>query len=52
MRVAEGKAKDEAGAKMGEDWENGLDSNIKYTQTAAAEAAKAHHLPDSGDIAE
>ncbi|NUK37278.1 hypothetical protein HRW14_24710 [Streptomyces lunaelactis] len=49
---AEGKAKDEAGGKMGEDWENGLDSNIKYTQTAAAEAAKAHHLPDSGDIAE
>ncbi|WP_328395759.1 hypothetical protein OHS70_09775 [Streptomyces sp. NBC_00390] len=49
---AEGNAKDAAGAKMGEDWESGLDANIKYTQNAAAEAAKAHKLPDEGDIAE
>ncbi|WP_336323819.1 DUF6571 family protein [Streptomyces lavendofoliae] len=49
---AEGSAKEAAGAKMGEDWENGLDANIKHTQNAAAEAAKAHRLPDEGDIAE
>ncbi|MGW1494619.1 hypothetical protein [Streptomyces sp. NPDC002402] len=49
---AEGKAKDEAGAKMGENWENGQDSNLKYTRNAAEAAAKAHHLPDSGDIGE
>ncbi|MFJ4966570.1 hypothetical protein EES43_11960 [Streptomyces sp. ADI96-02] len=49
---AEGKAKDEAGAKMGEHWENGQDNNIKYTRNAAEEAAKAHGLPDSGDIGE
>lgn len=48
----EGKAKGEAGSKMGEDWEYGLDSNIKYTRDAAEEAAKAHRLPDSGDIGE
>ncbi|MFF8833531.1 hypothetical protein [Streptomyces sp. NPDC015131] len=49
---AEAKAKDAAGAQMGEDWESGLDSNVKYTQSAAAEAAKVHNLPDEGDIAE
>ncbi|GGU65043.1 DUF6571 family protein [Streptomyces lavendofoliae] len=49
---AEGSAKEAAGAKMGEDWENGLDANIKHTQNAAAEAAKAHRLPEEGDIAE
>jgi hypothetical protein len=49
---AEGSAKEAAGAKMGEDWENGLDANIKHTQNAAAEAAKLHRLPDEGDIAE
>ncbi|MEU0660599.1 DUF6571 family protein [Streptomyces lavendulocolor] len=49
---AEGSAKAAAGAKMGEDWENGLDANIKYAQNAAAEAAKLHRLPDEGDIAE
>lgn len=49
---AEGKAKDEAGAQMGKHWENGQDGNIKYTRHAAEEAAKAHNLPDSGDIGE
>ncbi|MFI9117805.1 hypothetical protein ACIGW0_00090 [Streptomyces bikiniensis] len=52
FKDAEGHAKDDAGAKMGEHWENGLDNNIKYTQAAAAEAAKAHGLADADDIAE
>ncbi|MEU8544595.1 DUF6571 family protein [Streptomyces sp. NPDC048717] len=49
---AEGHAKDDAGPKMGEKWENGLESNIKYSQSAASEAARTHKLADADDIAE
>ncbi|MFE4675934.1 hypothetical protein [Streptomyces sp. NPDC056721] len=48
---AEGSAKDDAGPKMGEDWENGQDNNMKYTRRAASEAARAHHLTHPGDVA-
>ncbi|WP_433572565.1 hypothetical protein [Streptomyces sp. CA-251247] len=49
---AEGSAKEGAGAQMGEDWENGLETNIKHTAGAADAAAKAHGLANPGDIAE
>ncbi|MDN3297427.1 hypothetical protein QWM81_25975 [Streptomyces ficellus] len=49
---AEGNAKDAAGGQMGKDWENGLEKNIKHTAGAADAAAKAHGLPNQGDIAE
>ncbi|MFF0159546.1 hypothetical protein ACFYRY_18720 [Streptomyces sp. NPDC005263] len=49
FKDAEGSAKDEAGPKMGESWENGQDSNMKYTRSAASEAARSYHL--SGDVA-
>lgn len=49
---AEGNAKEGAGAQMGKDWENGLETNIKHTAGAADAAAKAHGLDDPGDIAE
>ncbi|MER6617865.1 DUF6571 family protein [Streptomyces xantholiticus] len=52
FKDAEGQAKGAAGARMGDDWENGLDNNIKYAQYAATEAAKAHNLPNVGEIGE
>ncbi|MET9392341.1 hypothetical protein ABZY20_18410 [Streptomyces sp. NPDC006624] len=52
FKDAEGRAKEEAGPKMGERWENGQDLNIRYTILAAEQAAKAHHLPDTGTIGE
>jgi hypothetical protein len=51
FKDVEGSAKDEAGPKMGENWENGQDNNMKYTRRAASEAALAHHLAHPGDIA-
>jgi hypothetical protein len=51
FKDVEGSAKDEAGPKMGENWENGQDSNMKYTRRAASEAAQAHQLAHPGDIA-
>ncbi|GHH76466.1 hypothetical protein GCM10018793_22210 [Streptomyces sulfonofaciens] len=48
---AEGSAKDDAGATMGANWEAGQEANMKYTRRAASEAARAHRLPHSGDIA-
>ncbi|GGY01740.1 hypothetical protein GCM10010358_64650 [Streptomyces minutiscleroticus] len=51
FKDAEGSEKDNAGAQMGENWENGQDNNLKYTRRAAAEAARAHGLAHQGDIA-
>ncbi|MFB8030452.1 hypothetical protein ACFQ6U_16265 [Streptomyces sp. NPDC056465] len=46
---AEGKAKDDAGAVMGEHWERGNDQNSGYTEKAVENAAKAHHRDDLMD---
>ncbi|MFM9444501.1 hypothetical protein [Streptomyces acidiscabies] len=43
---AEGHAKDDAGAAMGEQWETGVDQNSAYTERAAELAAKAHNRTD------
>ncbi|MGW8064368.1 hypothetical protein ACVV2G_19355 [Streptomyces ziwulingensis] len=51
FKDAEGNAKDGAGPKMGEHWENGQDSNMAYTRRAASEAARAHSHPHPGDVA-
>ncbi|MFD5076991.1 hypothetical protein [Streptomyces sp. NPDC058371] len=51
FKDAEGSAKDDAGPKMGENWENGQDNNMKYTRRAASEAARAHALAHPGDVA-
>jgi hypothetical protein len=51
FKDAEGNAKDGAGPKMGENWENGQDTNMAYTRRAASEAARAHKLAHPGDIA-
>ncbi|MFD4261535.1 hypothetical protein ACFWR9_28900 [Streptomyces sp. NPDC058534] len=51
FKDAEGSAKDGAGPKMGENWENGQDSNMKYTRRAASEAARAHDHAHPGDVA-
>ncbi|MFD7438971.1 hypothetical protein [Streptomyces sp. NPDC059861] len=51
FKDAEGSAKGDAGPKMGENWENGQDSNMKYTRRAASEAARAHNHPHAGDVA-
>ncbi|MFE4589616.1 hypothetical protein [Streptomyces laurentii] len=52
FKDAEGKAKDEAGPVMGEHWENGLESNTKYTEKAAELAAQAHKRNDLEDAGE
>ncbi|MET7436528.1 DUF6571 family protein, partial [Streptomyces sp. NPDC005568] len=52
FKDAEGKAKDDAGPVMGEYWETGLDSNSKYTEMAAEEAAKGHRRTDLPDVGE
>ncbi|WP_225823236.1 hypothetical protein [Streptomyces naphthomycinicus] len=49
FKDAEGSAKDDAGAKIGKDWENGNQANMKYTSAAAYNAAKQYHL--GGDVA-
>ncbi len=49
FKDAEGSAKDEAGAKIGKDWENGNQANMKYTSAAAYNAAEQYHL--NGDVA-
>ncbi|MGW2710936.1 hypothetical protein ACWC4J_18390 [Streptomyces sp. NPDC001356] len=49
FKDAEGSAKDDAGAKIGKDWENGNQANMKYTSAAAFNAAKQYHL--GGDVA-
>ncbi|MGV9560454.1 DUF6571 family protein [Streptomyces sp. NPDC003522] len=46
----EGSAKDDAGPKIGENWENGQDNNKKYTRMAASEAARAHDFQHPGDV--
>ncbi|MFE1886853.1 hypothetical protein [Streptomyces diastatochromogenes] len=51
FKDAEGSAKDDAGAKMGENWQNGSVNNMKYTRKAAFEAAQTYHLAHHGDIA-
>jgi hypothetical protein len=51
FKDAEGSAKDDVGAKMGENWENGQDNNIKYTRSAASAAARTYHLPHGRDVA-
>ncbi|MFF0033176.1 hypothetical protein ACFYS7_34315 [Streptomyces avermitilis] len=50
FKDAEGKAKDDAGAAMGEKWESGLETNAAYTEKAAELAAKAHHRNDLIDL--
>ncbi|MDL5204131.1 DUF6571 family protein [Streptomyces sp. ALI-76-A] len=50
FKDAEGSAKDAAGPKIGEDWENGQDNNMKYTRRAASEAARAHGLEHPSDV--
>lgn len=47
----EGSAKGDAGSKIGENWENGQDSNMKYTRRAASESARAHGHTTPGDVA-
>ncbi|WP_432139374.1 hypothetical protein [Streptomyces sp. bgisy154] len=47
---AEGHAKEDAGAVMGERWESGLDKNASYTEQAAELAAKAHSRTDLQDM--
>ncbi|MER6407114.1 hypothetical protein ABT269_27160 [Streptomyces viridosporus] len=47
----EGDARSNAGSRMGENWENGQDSNMKYTRRAASEAARAHGHAAPGDVA-
>jgi hypothetical protein len=49
---AESQAKDEAGQKMGEHWDNSEKNTTHYTVVAVEEAAKAHRLSDLGTIAE
>lgn len=49
FKDAEGKAKDNAGPVMGENWESGNDQNSGYTETAVENAAKAHHRDDLMD---
>ncbi|WP_406106297.1 hypothetical protein OG698_28345 [Streptomyces sp. NBC_01003] len=53
FKNAEGDEKSNAGQAMGEHWENGMDRNLRYTELAAEEAAKANHrsLPDVGEWA-
>ncbi|MEV3931657.1 MULTISPECIES: hypothetical protein [unclassified Streptomyces] len=46
---AEGHAKDDAGSVIGELWESGSEQNAEYTETAAENAAKAHHRDDLMD---
>ncbi|MFH8566417.1 hypothetical protein [Streptomyces sp. NPDC017988] len=50
FKESEGHAKDDAGLRMGEHWENGQDRNLKYTTRAAEEAANAHGVPHPGDV--
>ncbi|WP_030749361.1 DUF6571 family protein [Streptomyces sp. NRRL S-31] len=49
FKDAEGSAKDDAGPRIGKDWENGNQANMKYTSAAAFNAAKQYHL--NGDVA-
>ncbi|MFJ3433849.1 hypothetical protein ACIPMU_09875 [Streptomyces cyaneofuscatus] len=49
FKDAEGKAKDDAGPVMGEQWESGVDKNSEYTETAVEAAAKAHGRDDLMD---
>ncbi|MGW4274160.1 hypothetical protein ACWEGQ_17770 [Streptomyces seoulensis] len=51
FKDAEGSAKDDAGPKIGEDWQNGRVQNTEYTRKAASEAARSYHLAHSGDVA-
>ncbi|WP_405636200.1 hypothetical protein OHB53_28690 [Streptomyces sp. NBC_00056] len=53
FKDAEGAEKSNSGYEMGARWENGLDSNIKYTEKAAEAAAKSQNrnLPDIGEWA-
>ncbi|MED7828199.1 hypothetical protein, partial [Streptomyces chiangmaiensis] len=50
FKNAEGHAKDDAGAVMGERWESGLDENASYSEKAAELAAKAHNRTDLQDM--
>ncbi|WP_326781445.1 hypothetical protein OG481_21835 [Streptomyces longwoodensis] len=51
FKDVEGNEKDNAGPKMGENWENGQDNNLKYTRNAAAEAMRKYRLAHSDDLA-
>jgi hypothetical protein len=46
----EGKAKENAGAAMGERWESGVDQNSRYTERAAELAAKIHDRRDLQEV--
>jgi hypothetical protein len=48
---AEGSAKDSAGPKIGENWQNGRVISMEYTRRAASEAARMYKLQHPGDIA-
>jgi hypothetical protein len=48
---AEGSAKDDAGPKIGDDWQNGRKANMEYTRRAASEAARMYNLQHPGDVA-
>ncbi|WP_225840080.1 hypothetical protein [Streptomyces sp. NK08204] len=50
FKDAEGSAKDEAGGKMGENWQNGAENNMKYTRKAAFTAARTYQLANPGDV--
>lgn len=49
FKDAEGKAKDDAGPVMGEQWESGVEQNSEYTEKAVEAAAKAHGREDLMD---
>jgi hypothetical protein len=51
FKDAEGSAKDDAGPKIGEDWQNGREANMEYTRRAASEAARLYRIEHSGDVA-
>ncbi|SOD82747.1 hypothetical protein [Streptomyces sp. Ag109_G2-15] len=51
FKDAEGSAKDEAGAKMGDSWQRGSVENVKYTRGGAFAAASTYHLAHRDDIA-
>ncbi|MYX31389.1 hypothetical protein GTY75_33030 [Streptomyces sp. SID8381] len=50
FKDAEGSAKDDAGPKIGEDWQNGRVNNADYTRAAASEAARSYHLAHPSDV--
>ncbi|GGR99215.1 MULTISPECIES: DUF6571 family protein [Streptomyces] len=51
FKDAEGDAKENAGPKMGENWQFGNANNMKYTRKAAFDTATAYHIANTDDVA-